>query len=104
MDKALHRFRKEEKKSNTVSTKQIIKDWLASKNSISNGDHTLKTVLLHLRHKFEIIIYKFESSTVDEFAVRNFKNLATPAPYYAEVNIIELISCQVKDFYCRTLK
>ena len=47
--------------------------------------------------------YKFEKSTMIDFARCNFKNL-TSLFYYAELNPIEVISSQMKDFCCRNLK
>ena len=73
---------------------------LKSKNRTCDGDDTLKIDLLNIMGAYKC---KFEKGTADDFAWRNFKNIA-PRLYYAQFNPIEIISLRIEDFCCWKLK
>ncbi|XP_015929512.3 uncharacterized protein [Parasteatoda tepidariorum] len=93
MDNAPYHSRKEEKIPNTSSTKQVIKDWLKSKNIVSDEEGMLKTELLDIvkAHK-----HRYDKFAVDELARRNNIMILRLPPYHAELNPIELIWAQMK--------
>lgn len=101
MDNAPYHSRKEERIPNTSSTKQVIKDWLKSKNIISDGDDMLKAELLVLVKANK---HRFDKFAVDELARRNNIVILRLPPYHAELNPIELIWAQMKGFVAKENK
>lgn len=94
MDNAPYHSRKAEKIPNTSWRKQQIVDWLLTKN-IAFEDGMLKAELLELvkRNKHD-----YEKYAVDELAKAQNKTVLRLPPYHCELNPIELIWAQVKDF------
>lgn len=97
MDNAPYHSRKVEKIPNTSWRKQQIVDWLLTKN-IHFEEGLLKAELLQLVKQNK---KKYEKYAVDELAKSQNKIVLRLPPYHCELNPIELIWAQVKNFIAK---
>ncbi|XP_072384573.1 uncharacterized protein [Diabrotica undecimpunctata] len=94
LDNAPYHSRKVERVPTTASKKAEIIDWLRSKN-ISFEDSLLKVQLLAIvkEHK-----KRYDQYIVDEMAKRQNKIVLRLPPYHCELNPIELVWADIKNF------
>ena len=100
MDNAPYHSRKAEKIPNTSWKKQKIVDWLLTKN-IKFEDGMLKAELLQLVKQNKS---NYDKYIVDELAKAQNKNVLRLPPYHCELNPIELIWAQMKNFVAKENK
>lgn len=97
LDNAPYHSRKVEKIPTTATRKSEIQDWLRSKN-IDFDENFLKVQLLSLvkQHKA-----KYNKYIIDEMAKSQNKTVLRLPPYHCELNPIELIWAQVKQYVAK---
>lgn len=97
MDNASYHSRRLEQIPTSASRKRVIIDWLESK-SIPHNEAMLKVELLSLvrKHKSSYIKY-----VVDEMAKDFNVSVVRLPPYHCELNPIELVWAQVKNYVAR---
>ena len=94
MDNAVYHSRKIEKNPTAAWKKQGIKDWLVNKN-IEGENDLLKAELLQIAKEYKPAINIY---AVDEIAKAQKKLIVRLPPYHCELNPIELIWAEVKDY------
>ncbi|XP_072400960.1 uncharacterized protein [Diabrotica undecimpunctata] len=94
LDNAPYHSRKSEKVPTTAWIKQKIKDWLRSKN-IDFDEDMLKVELLQLVAPRKAEYNKY---VIDELAKAQNKTVLRLPPYHCELNPIELIWADAKNF------
>lgn len=94
LDNAPYHSRRLEKIPTTSSNKLDIQNWLQSKN-IHFEDSMLKVQLLALVKQQKA---KYEKYIIDELAASQNKTVLRLPPYHCELNPIELIWAEVKNF------
>lgn len=100
IDNAPYHSRKSEKIPNRSWKKQKIIDWLITKN-IDFEDDMLKAELLQLVNRNK---NKYDKYAVDEMAKDQNKTVLRLPPYHCELNPIELIWAQIKDYVAKENK
>lgn len=94
LDNAPYHSRKQEKIPTTASKKCVIQDWLRSKG-ISFNDNMLKVQLLSIVKEHKKTYNKY---VVDEMAKAQNKTVLRLPPYHCELNPIELIWADIKNY------
>lgn len=94
LDNAPYHFRKLEKIPTTASRKTAIQDWLRSK-SIQFEETLLKVELLAIVNEHR---KKYDKYVIDEMAKAQNKIVLRLPPYHCELNPIELIWAEIKNF------
>jgi transposase/DNA-directed RNA polymerase subunit H (RpoH/RPB5) len=94
LDNAPYHCRKREKLPNNSWSKNNIKIWLTSKG-IPFEDDILKAQLVHIAQQNKD---KYNVYSVDEMAQLQNKTILRLPPYHCELNPIELIWAQIKNF------
>ena len=97
LDNASYHTVKKERLPTTSWNKPKIADWLASKDIPLEHD-MLKQEMLSLVKRFK---YMYDKNVVDEMAKEQGKVVLRLPPYQCELNPIELIWAQVKDYVAR---
>lgn len=94
LDNASYHSRKAEKIPTTATRKAEIQDWLRSK-SISFEDSMVKVELLRIVNENKT---KYNKNIVDEIAKAHNRTVLRLPPYHCELNPIELIWAEIKNY------